>query len=893
MEIKKITLLCLTVLLSLQSMAIVNSDERVNIPENVQSKDSTLPEDKETLDSSDERVNIPENVQSKDSTLPEDKETLDSSDENKEKVDSSSNDTEPSETDSSNKGSDEINAEYKKSTSSNEILNSSDLNKREVTKEFKGRGNIENERNRQKRVYRYSGLEPIGLYAEKGDILTVDVRKQDSLVLVVGTPERNQQKKYSLKQETNIIKIENEGAIYIVNPNESGSATVTISGASGQMPFYDLNLTSVEDFQKQISKSSTAKDVQLVSNKAIITVSYNQAKKHIKNPKELMEYYDKFLIAQDRVSGIKDNGRSENRTDRHFQHFVEVSRKYMFATHEYMGFNGDAALSRLLKMDNGWGIWHESGHQRQQSPWRWGSVVESTVNIYSMAAQREITGQMSALDKYYPQMFDYLNSTKRDFEKQNNDLKMVMFGQLSNTFGKDFYPILHQYYRENNLSYSKDDERIQNFVVNVSNVTGFDMVPYFEKWGFNISSSTREKTGSLISLPEQIWLNDNRTIKKLPMRLIDDVLLSEKGITVDLTTFDHDVFYGQKLVLIKNDKYVSELTDMKPYYSSLNGNKWRTNVSVTPMDNIRIEVRNSDGVYQLYNRSIFSDQLQKKISEYLELTDNISEVLNQTMLDDMRNEIGKINNSKEYKMLSDLLDKLEKNYITSLVKDITFNKDGSLSVEFTNNKFKEYSKVVILGTKKYIAEVANGKPYYSSLSGKVLKVANQKDQKDFSIQFRLPHKTYTVSHITKEELNLKNEVRNLFSLNGQLKDDVSQERLDNLRVKIYVVSEELKETLNASINDAQQLFFERMIAGLEFKNSKFTVSFSSILYKNYKIVILENKKYMAEITNGEPYYGQLNGLLFTASKEIMNGSLYELEIRHSSGNYKVKGLNFK
>ena len=87
--------------------------------------------------------------------------------------------------------------------------------------------------------------------------------------------------------------------------------------------------------------------------------------------------------------------------------------------------------------------------------------MEGTVNIYSMVAQKAVTGSITAMDQYYPEMHRYLNSGNKDFERQNNNLKMVMFGQLWNTFGDEFYPILHQYYRENNLNYGSDAERIQ------------------------------------------------------------------------------------------------------------------------------------------------------------------------------------------------------------------------------------------------------------------------------------------------------------------------------------------------------------------------------------------------------------------------------------------------
>lgn len=782
------------------------------------------------------------------------------------------------------------NTEKENSISSEEILEEKKKDAtRKVTKKFIGRGNTENEKERQRRSLRYSSLEPIGLYAEEGNTLTVEVNGQDSLELVIGSPERNTQNKYNLNQGINMIEVKSKGPIYIINANEGGSVIVSISGATGSLPYFDLSNTDVEDFEKQMSTEINATDVQLISNKAIITVSYEQAKKNIKNPKELMEYYDKFLLAQDKVSGINDNGMTENLVDLHFQHFIEVPRMYMFATQEYMGFNGDAALSRLLKIDNGWGIWHESGHQRQQSPWKWNSVTESTVNIYSMAAQKEITGSITALDKYYPQMHTFLKSENKNFEKQNNDLKMVLFGQLTNTFGDNFYPVLHQYYRRSNLSYSNDGERIQDFILAVSNITGYNMSPYFDQWGFVVSCATRNQTNQLADLPAPIWLNDNQIIKKLPMRLINNVTLFENNINVDLNILEKGMFQGEKLVLIKNDKYVSELTNKIPFYSSLNDNEWHTDTTLNTTDIIRIEVRNSDGTFQLYKGSIIVDQLKNKISGYLSSEEPLSEILTQTILDDIRMEISKITDEDDKVTLFNLLEKLEERYLESLVKDIVLDEKGDLFVEFSNTKFKDYNKIVILGTNKYIAEVSNGTPYYGSINSNIFKISQQENQEKFSIQFRLPHKTYTVNEICKEELILKRDLEFLFTVDNQLKDDVTQKKLDDLRNRISSLSGSLKESLTTRNNYAQKLFFELMVSELNSNGIKVVVSFSNNLYKNYKVVVLEDNKYMAEVTNGVPYYGQLDGDIFTPSKNINMDSLYEIEIRHASGNYRIKG----
>lgn len=72
--------------------------------------------------------------------------------------------------------------------------------RKEIRKVFLGRGNAANEQKRQLRTLRYSSLEASGLYGKKGDMLHVNVSDQDSLELVLGTPERNTQKRVRLNR---------------------------------------------------------------------------------------------------------------------------------------------------------------------------------------------------------------------------------------------------------------------------------------------------------------------------------------------------------------------------------------------------------------------------------------------------------------------------------------------------------------------------------------------------------------------------------------------------------------------------------------------------------------------------------------------------------------------
>lgn len=209
-----------------------------------------------------------------------------------------------------------------------------------------------------------------------------------------------------------------------------------------------------------------------------------------------------------------------------------------------------------------------------------------------------MTGKITSLDQYYPEMHTYLKSDNKQFNAQNNNLKMVMFGQLGNTFGDNFYPVLHQYYRENKLAFGPDNERIQNFVLNVSRITGYNMQPYFEQWGFDISAAVKAEISQLAPLPEAIWLNDKETNKQLPMRLIDTVSLNDHGIQVNLTDYQTDVFKDEQLILKKNGQVISKLVNKEPIESMLTNNVWETIEMLKPTDVITIEQQNKNGTFK-------------------------------------------------------------------------------------------------------------------------------------------------------------------------------------------------------------------------------------------------------------------------------------------------------
>jgi flavodoxin len=769
---------------------------------------------------------------------------------------------------------------------------SSESEKKEIVKVFAGRGGAEDKRKMQLRDYRYSYLEPAGVYARSGDILTVNIKEQEGIKLAIGSPKRNVESSYVLKQGDNVIQVENEGPVYIINTTNE-AVTADIKGATGQMPYFSLGETSVEDFKTQMTQNTAAKDVQLVSQKAIVTVSYEMAKKYLGNPQELMEYFDRFLLAQDKVSGITDAGKPVNHTDRHFQHFVEVDIKYMYASQEYMGFHGDAALQRLLKTNNGWGIWHESGHQRQQNPWKWSSVTESTVNIYSMAAQKELYGKVTALDKYYPQMYEYLakEDSEKVFNNLNNDVKMVFFGQLEMIFGDKFYPRLHQYYRENAISLSSDEQKIQQFILNVSKITGYDLTEYFEQWGFTISDEVRAEIANFLPVTAEIWQTGSKTVEQLPMQIISSVQLSPQAVEVTFLDGDTDLLAGEKIVLTKNGEVIAELNDKQPSGSTLNGNVWRTEVSAADEENIQVAVQKENGLHPLYENSLSLTLLAEKMTNLL-ASDSLGTATNQVELDHFREVINTVTDKKIKNDLSNQLETLQQAYLNTLFDKMTIEAADELTVYFKDDRFTSYENIVIKGDGTPIAEIQNGTASNSVLNENVLKTAAQGIEKNFSIEVDHAGKTYEIASVKKPLLDITYQL-NSFQ-NQTAAEELNQEKINQLRTAINQLDEpnDVKTKLSQQLQAIQQSYLEGMVGDLYVKGNKLCVPFVEDIYKNYKIVILKDAKYLAEVTNGKPYYGNLSNHVFSPSSSIVAGSEYVVEVRLPDKNYHIAQQKF-
>lgn len=106
-----------------------------------------------------------------------------------------------------------------------------------------------------------------------------------------------------------------------------------------------------------------------------------------------MRAYEHILAVEDRESGLDGKHPRDRRSP--LRYFISEGRpgNNPNASLHRVCYPGDAIDSDVLDVEGlrneSWGMWHELGHLHQQSSWTWEGVVEATVNIYSLAVQRD------------------------------------------------------------------------------------------------------------------------------------------------------------------------------------------------------------------------------------------------------------------------------------------------------------------------------------------------------------------------------------------------------------------------------------------------------------------------------------------------------------------------
>ncbi|KKZ90846.1 Chitinase [Bacillus wiedmannii] len=405
-----------------------------------------------------------------------------------------------------------------------------------------GKGDVEVLKQQERKSMAFSPYEPTGLYAKPNEQITINVEGNQDIQVYIGTysydaswREDSKIKSFTLKPGINTIQSPNGGMIYFYNKQQGGTIRTTITTGGTTTPFFELGKHTKQDLINMLDQYPNAHAVELKGERVFITASPARVKKYLlgsnTDPVQLLKKMDEATRIQDKVAGL-----SEEQVDKHYIHYVEENHSpdyYMYATSYRTAYVGDAIqyvldINKFVK--DGWGPWHEAGHLRQQSPWKFYNMTEVQNNIYSLSVEKAFN-QPSNLEKsgIYPKAFQYLEQANKNYDEISDVfVKLVMLWQLQLAYGEDFYPKLHQLYRDmpSGELPQTDENKKQLFMISASKVAKQNLIPFFEKWGLRPNNDTIQKVAALgyPILTAEIWKGTDSNPIKPDMPNVNNIL---------------------------------------------------------------------------------------------------------------------------------------------------------------------------------------------------------------------------------------------------------------------------------------------------------------------------------------------------------------------------------
>ncbi|MEK4620217.1 putative mucin/carbohydrate-binding domain-containing protein [Bacillus sp. FSL K6-0273] len=405
-----------------------------------------------------------------------------------------------------------------------------------------GKGDVEVLKQQERKSMAFSPYEPTGLYAKPNEQITINVEGNQDIQVYIGTysydaswREDSKIKSFTLKPGINTIQSPNGGMIYFYNKQQGGTIRTTITTGGTTTPFFELGKHTKQDLINMLDQYPNAHAVELKGERVLITASPARVKKYLlgsnTDPVQLLKKMDEATRIQDKVAGL-----SEEQVDKHYVHYVEENHSpdyYMYATSYRTAYVGDA-IQYVLDINkfitDGWGPWHEAGHLRQQSPWKFYNMTEVQNNIYSLSVEKAFN-QPSNLEKsgIYPKAFQYLEQVNKNYDEISDVfVKLVMLWQLQLAYGEDFYPKLHQLYRDMPSSElpQTDENKKQLFMISASKVAKQNLIPFFEKWGLRPNNDTIQRVAALgyPVLTAEIWKGTDSNPIKPDMPNVNNIL---------------------------------------------------------------------------------------------------------------------------------------------------------------------------------------------------------------------------------------------------------------------------------------------------------------------------------------------------------------------------------
>jgi len=359
-----------------------------------------------------------------------------------------------------------------------------------------------------------------GLYAAPAEAITLKLNKRDiarGLTLRIGChkdslyPWRDEWYRYpEISWTANLDREEVElanpwgGLIYVEVPSASvddQEIKVEVNNAV-ESPRFVLGDTSNREWQRD-ERDKPAPWAELGNSKMILTVPSDLIRS-LDDPEALMEFWDDVRDQYATLSAKPLKARPERMVVD-----INISNGYMHAGYPIMmqtfgeraNMCVDLAALRANPRGNGWGLWHELGHNHQEKDWTYSNTTEVTVNLFSLFVVEHISGDEVKLgEKELGQLREYQSKklTWRDWGSKPFH-GLLFYWTVIEEFGWEPFSEVFAEYRD-----LADDERPQSdldkrdqWLLRFSRTLGKDLSAHFDWFGVEVSESARDELAKL------------------------------------------------------------------------------------------------------------------------------------------------------------------------------------------------------------------------------------------------------------------------------------------------------------------------------------------------------------------------------------------------------------
>jgi len=229
----------------------------------------------------------------------------------------------------------------------------------------------------------------------------------------------------------------------------------------------------------------------------------SEVARDVKNPTELMQYWQRAIEAHDDLSNA-----SRNRPERIVAD-VMISAGFMHSGYPIMIHVPEAReMVTIAKGKSpGWGFHHEIGHNHQRGEWTFEGTGEVTNNIFALYVLEQIDGKTREEDhgavkaETQAKKWGRYRAMGAPYNEWKSDpfLALGTFMKLIDAFGWDPMKKFFRSFEENTLGPKPktDEEKRDQWMVRYSKLVGKNLGPYFDACGIPVSSSAKAEVSSL------------------------------------------------------------------------------------------------------------------------------------------------------------------------------------------------------------------------------------------------------------------------------------------------------------------------------------------------------------------------------------------------------------